>query len=122
MLKSAGTVKKLKSWNVGMRRVNRIVQQETQAGNTAFATGIYSDDVDILVHKGNQLVRVYEVTNYAMDGYIQMHRGVRYRNNLLRRDVEKVFVCSSDKNLAPLGGRRFFTQHGIKVVVKGYQD
>ena len=111
------------SWNIGMRRVNKIMEQEREAGFHARSTGIYSDTIDIFVFKGGELVRVYESTNYATKGYIQLNRGERYRNNLLQYPVEKVFVCSSDHNLRCLpGGRDFFEQHGIKVRVIGYQD
>ena len=119
----AGTVRNMKSWNIGMRRIRKILAEERDNGFRAVQTGMYSDDVDIYVFKGTQLVRVYEVTNYAKESYVQVERGERYRDNLLQYDdVEMVFVCSYDENLVPLGGRSFFTQHGIKVVVKGYQD
>ena len=114
--------RKLDAWNIGMRRVDKILAQERQAGYQAIATGMYSDTVDIVVYKGREIVRVYEVTNYAMGGYIQLERGNRYRDNLLKYPVEKVFVCSYDQNLVPLGGSSFFTQHGIQVRVVGYQD
>ena len=124
MLQFAGIVRNLQSWNTGMRRVNKILEEERQNGFQAEATGIYSNGADIFVHKGDRLVRVYEVTNYAKDGYIQLSRGERYRDNLRKYhpDVDNVFVCSYDENLIPLGGRSFFTQHGIRVVVKGCQD
>jgi len=124
MLQFTGIVRNLQAWKIGMRRVNKILEEERQNGFQAESTGIYSDGADILVHEGDRLVRVYESTNYATDGYIQVSKGERYRENLRKYhpDVEKVFVCSSEENLTPLGGRSFFTQHGIKVVVKGYQD
>ena len=122
ILEFAGITRNLASWNIGMRRIKKILIEEKRNGFRAIQTGMYSDDLDILVFRGEELVRVYEVTNYDVKGYIQRHTGARYKRNLLRWDVEKVFVCSSDKNLVPLGGRKFFTQHGIKVVVKGYQD
>ena len=111
------------AWNVGMRRVDKILAEERSKGFKAVATGMYSDTLDIFVFKGKELVRVYESTNYAMEGYIQPERGERYRDNLLEwDDVEKVFVCSSEHNLITLGGKDYFEKHGIKVVVKGYQD
>lgn len=123
ILEFAGAVRNLKSWNIGMRRIRKILAEERDNGFKAVATGMYSDDVDIYVFKGTQLVRVYEVTNYAKESYVQVERGERYRDNLLQYDdVEMVFVCSYDENLTSLGGKQFFTQHGIKVVVKGYQD
>ena len=116
-------VRSIQSWNIGMRRVNRIIEQERKAGFLARATGIYSDTIDIFVFKGEKLIRVYESTNYAMEGYIQIKRGERYKKNLLQYPVEKVFVCSSDNNLRCLpGGREYFEQHGIEVQVRGYQD
>ena len=122
VLEFASIPRNLDSWNIGMRRVNKIMEQEREAGFHARSTGIYSDTIDIFVFKGGELIRVYEVTNYAMKGYIQLDRGERYKNNLLQYPVEKVFVCSSDQNLIPLGGRDFFKQHGIEVRVMGYQD
>lgn len=122
VLAFASIPRRLDAWNIGMRRVNKILAQERQAGYQAIATGIYSDTVDIIVYKGREIVRVYEVTNYTKKGYIQLDRGNRYRGNLLQYDVEKVFVCSFDENLIPLGGKNFFTQHGIEVRVMGYQD
>lgn len=116
-------VRSIKSWNIGMRRVNKIMEQERKAGFHARSTGIYSDTIDIFVFKGEKLIRVYESTNYAMEGYIQIDRGERYKKNLLQYPVEKMFVCSSDHNLRCLpGGRKYFEQHGIKVQVRGYQD
>ena len=118
----AETVRNMKSWEIGMRRIRKILAEERGNGFRAVHTGMYSDGLDILVFRGDELVRVYEVTNFNVKGYIQSDRGERYKRNLLQWDVEKVFVCSSEDNLIPLGGRSFFTQHGIKVVVKGYQD
>lgn len=113
------------SWNIGMRRVDVIIQQEESQGYNAVATGMYSDTVDIFVFKGNQIVRVYESTNYGKpESYVQLTRAERYRDNLLEYDdVDRVFVCSHEDNLRYLpGGRDFFEQHGIEVRVIGYQD
>lgn len=122
VLRFASIPRSRKAWKIGMRRVSKIIGQERQRGFQAVPTGIYSDTVDIFVFKAIELIRVYEVTNYAMDGYIQLDRGKRYRDNLLQYPVQKVFVCSSDQNLVPLDGRNFFQQHGIQVRVMGYQD
>jgi hypothetical protein len=122
------------SWNTGMRRVNRIVEQENAQGNKAWATGMYSELPDILVFNedlcialgGNfdAVVRVYESTNYARpDEYIASERAVRYRDTLLKFKCKKIFVCSYEENLRYLdGGRQFFEQHGIEVRVMGNQD
>ena len=123
ILEFAGTVRNIKSWEIGMRRIKKILAEERGNGFRAVQTGMYSDGLDIFVFKGTELVRVYEVTNWAKSSYIQIDRGHRYRDNLLQYDdVDMVFVCSYDENLTSLGGERFFTQHGIEVVVKGYQD
>jgi len=53
------------SWNIGMRRVNKIADAERQAGFSVTTTGIYSDCLYILVHKGSKLVIVYESINYG---------------------------------------------------------
>lgn len=115
--------RKLESWNIGMRRVNKIVAQETRAGFQTTTTGMYSDGADILVFEGNMLVRVYEVTNYAKpEYYISQDKADRYRDNLLQYPVQRVFVCSYEENLNSIGGREFFEQHDIEVRVMGYQD
>ena len=120
----ASSPKSIEAWKIGMRRVNKIVQQERQAGFRAMPTGMYSDGADILVFLGDQLVRVYEVTNYkSPDFYIQLDRAVRYRDNLLESEGHKIFVCSYEENLKYLPGvKDFFEQHGIEVRVMGYQD
>ena len=113
------------SWNIGMRRVNRIVQEEHAAGFYAFATGMYSNGVDILVYDENyKLIKVYESANYAMNNYIDLKKATRYRNNLIQfPEQQKILVVSSDRNVDSLpGGKSFFTQHGIEVRVEGYQD
>ena len=123
MLSFAKTVRNLKSWEIGMRRIRKILAEEKSNGFRAVHTGMYSDGLDIFVFKGTELVRVYEVTNWAKKSELQEDRGKRYRDNLLQySDVDMVFVCSYNENLEKLGGSSFFTQHGIRVVVKGYQD
>jgi len=122
ILEFAGIRRNRNSWNIGLRRVKKILAEERGNGFRAMHTGMYSDDLDVLVFRGEELVRVYEVTNYNVNGYIQLEKGERYKRNLLQWDVERVFVCSYEENLRTLGGRSFFTQHGIKVVVMGYQD
>jgi len=120
-----GFPKKLASWNIGMRRVRKILTAERQAGFSARATGIYSDDVDVLVHEGNLLVRVYESTNYKKpEFYIQPSKANRYKNNLTKYppSVQKIMIVSYDKNLEKVGGKQYFEQHGIEVKVIGYQD
>lgn len=113
------------SWNIGMRRVNKIIEQERKRGFRAFGTGMYSSSVDILVLGNNgKLVRVYEATNQRKPQFfIPLSRANRYRNNLLSFDVERIFVCSFETNLRYLpGGRDFFEQHGIEVRVMDGQD
>lgn len=122
------------AWNIGMRRVDRIVQQEESNGYKAMATGLYSTVPDIIVIDPNtnyasssnydSIVRVYEVTNYnSRDEYVQLSRAVRYRDTLLKFRAEKIFVCSYEENLRYLpGGRDFFEQHGIEVWIVGAQD
>ncbi len=114
-----------KSWEIGMRRVNKIADMERRAGFSVTPTGMYSDGADILVFRNNELVRVYEVTNWGKpEYYIQPDRANRYLRNLLKYppSVQKIFVCSYEENLDTVGGKSFFTQHGIKVQVRGYQD
>ena len=112
------------AWNIGMRRVNKIIKQERKKGLRAIATGIYSHTVDILVLNKNKIIRVYEVTNFSKPRmFINEQRAERYRNNLLSFDVERILVCSFEENLRYLpGGRHFFEQHGIQVRVMDYQD
>lgn len=117
-------VRSIQSWNRGMLRVNKIADAERRAGFSVTTTGMYSDGVDILVHKNGKLVRVYESTNYGKpEFYIQPIRAKRYRDNLLQYHAEKILVCSYEENLEKIhGGRKYFEQHGIKVQVRGYQD
>lgn len=124
MILTLATARNIDAWNIGMRRVNRIIANERRAGFSAYATGIYSNTVDIFVHKNKMLVRVYESTNYCRTSYVAKARAQRYKNNLLSYpDVQKVFVCSYTVNLKLIpGGINYFTQHGIKVQVMGYQD
>jgi hypothetical protein len=122
------------AWNIGMRRVNRIIDDEDGSGYPAWATGTYSHLPDILVINYERalelgesfvpIVRVYEVTNYAKkEEYVQLDRGKRYLNTLLFFSCEKIFVCSYEENLRYLPNRRkYFEQHGIEVRVIGYQD
>lgn len=114
------------SWNIGMRRVNKVIDQERKNGFKAVATGIYSSSVDILVYdKKNRLVRVYESTNQRKPKFfIPLSRANRYKNNLLSfNDVQKILICSFETNLRYLpGGRDFFEQHGIEVRVMDGQD
>ena len=122
------------SWTIGMRRVDKIVEQEESNGYIAISTGIYSHLADIIVIDPNMtlppdsnydpIVRVYEVTNYnSPDEYIQLARAERYRDNLIQFKAKKIFVCSYEENLRYLpDGRGFFEQHGIEVRVVGAQD
>jgi len=116
---------KRESWNIGKRRVDKIKDWERKQGNRAESTGMYSDGADIMVYRGNELVRVYESTNYKKpEYYVQPKRAERYRRNLVQYppSVQKVFVCSHEKNMDKIGGRGYFTQHGIQVQVVGHQD
>jgi hypothetical protein len=120
-----GSPKNRKSWEIGMRRVNKIVDAERRAGLFVNTTGMYSDGVDILVFRNNELVRVYEATNWGKPEYhLQPDRADRYLRNLLKYppSVQKIFVCSYENNLDAVGGRGYFEQHGIEVRVMGYQD
>lgn len=110
------------SWNVGMRRVNRVKEYEEAQGFRAWGTGAYSNLPDILVFNDEEkLVRVYEVTNYAKpEFYISRAKAERYRDTLLQFKCQKVFVCSFESNL--LDGKEYFTKHEINVVVVGHQD
>ena len=118
------------AWNIGMRRVNRIIEAENSLGYKALATGLYSSIPDIIVFDNNSsgntdtIVRVYEVTNYAARAeYIQLSRCERYRDTLLQFRAHKIFVCSFEENLRYLrGGADFFKQHGIEVRFAGNQD
>jgi hypothetical protein len=113
------------AWKIGMRRVDKIVQAESQKGFVAVPTGMYSKDVDIYVYYQNTIIRVYECTNYGDPKfYIHISRAERYKRNLLNwQDVERILVCSFDDNLRYLPGKKaYFTDVGIKVIVKGYQD
>jgi hypothetical protein len=118
------------AWNIGMRRVNRIIEAENSHGYNALATGLYSSIPDIIVFDNNSsgntdtIVRVYEVTNYAARAeYIQLSRCERYRDTLLQFRAHKIFVCSFEENLRYLrGGADFFKQHGIEVRFAGNQD
>ena len=118
------------AWNIGMRRVNRIIEAENSLGYKALATGLYSNIPDIIVFDNNSsgntdtIVRVYEVTNYAARAeYIQLSRCERYRDTLLQFRAHKIFVCSFEENLRYLhGGADFFRQHGIEVRFAGNQD
>jgi hypothetical protein len=120
-------VRKTESWKIGMKRVDKIVEEEAGNGFQAVPTGIYSDGADIEIFNPSRsiLVRVYEVTNYkSPEEYVKKDRAERYRRNLLKYpESEKVFVCSYEENLRYLpGGKAFFTEFGIKVIVKGNQD
>jgi hypothetical protein len=110
------------SWNVGMRRVNRIREYEEAQGLKAWGTGAYSNLPDIIVFNDVfMLVKVYEVTNYAKpEFYISRVKAARYRDTLLQFPCEKLFVCSFESNL--LDGKDYFEKHGIKVIVVGHQD
>jgi len=122
------------AWNIGMRRVNTIIEMENSQGFKALATGLYSSIPDIIVFDNNfnpilcgntdTIVRVYEVTNYAARAeYIQLSRCERYRDTLLQFRAHKIFVCSFEENLRYLhGGADFFRQHGIEVRFAGNQD
>jgi hypothetical protein len=122
------------AWNIGMRRVQKIVDTENALGYTALATGLYSTIPDIIVFdlninpglgfKADMVVRVYEVTNYASKAeYIQLARAERYRDTLLKFQAHKIFVCSFEENLRYLtGGKRFFEEHDIEVRFAGNQD
>lgn len=122
------------AWNIGMRRVNRIIEVENSQGYKALATGLYSNIPDIIVFDDNfnpilgenidTIIRVYEVTNYAARAeYIQLSRCERYRDTLLKFRAHKIFVCSFEENLRYLpGGADFFRQHGIEVRFAGNQD
>ncbi len=110
------------AWNVGMRRVNRIKEYEEAQGFRAWGTGAYSNLPDVLVFdEDERLVRVYESTNYASpEYYISREKAERYRDTLLQFKCDKVLVVSFESNL--LDGKEYFTRHGIKVLVMGYQD
>jgi hypothetical protein len=113
------------AWNIGMRRVEKIIEEEKLKGFKVFGTGMYSKDVDILVFSGNTVKKVYEVTNYASPTeYVRSDRAERYKGNLLSwDDVERIFVCSYEENLRYLNGRRkYFEDSGITVQVVGHQD
>lgn len=118
-------VRNMQSWNIGMRRVNKIANAERKAGFSVTTTGIYSDGVDILVFRNRELVRVYEATNWGKpDYYLQTDRAEGYLDhfNQYPDSVEKIFVCSYEENLDSVGGKSFFERHGIEVRVMGYQD
>ena len=119
------------SWNIGMRRVNRIIEDEKANGYSAFASGMYTNLPDILVYDYDpaivlerpidHMVRVYEVTNYrSPDFYIAKSKAQRYLNTLLQFRCEKIVVVSFELNIP--GGKDFFEQYGIEVQVRGYQD
>jgi len=122
------------AWNVGMRRVKRIIEEEESQGYRAYATGQYVEIADIFVIDPNpntplggshdHIIKVYEVTNYGLPQfYIQKRRAEEYRDHLLQFKAQKIFVCSFEENLRYLeGGRRFFEDHGIEVRVMGSQD
>ncbi len=122
------------AWNIGMRRVNKIIEMEKAQGYIALATGLYSTIPDIMVFDLNNspglipnadtIVRVYEVTNYATTSeYVQLSRAERYRDTLLKFRAHKIFTCSFEENLRYLtGGKRFFEEHGIEVKFAGNQD
>jgi hypothetical protein len=120
------------AWNIGMRRVNKIIEMENAQGFKALATGLYSSVPDIIVLDDNPdlgenidtIIRVYEVTNYASESeFVQLPRAERYRDTLLRFKAQKIFVCSFESNLRYLrGGAEFFRQHGIEVRFFGNQD
>jgi hypothetical protein len=122
------------AWNVGMRRVQRIMDEEQANGFNAWSTGLHSNLPDILVYDDSltlvmgantdSLVRVYECTNYRDKKlYIPKDRHQRYRDTLLQFKAEKYLVCSFEENLryVPMG-KLYYTQHGIHVVFVGYQD
>lgn len=119
------TPKKRKSWLIGMRRVNQILDYERKCGFRADATGIYSDGADILVYEGNMLVRVYEATNYKKpEYYIQQSKADRYKKNLTQYppSVKKILVVSYEENLSKVGGKQSFEEEGIEVRIIGKQD
>jgi hypothetical protein len=112
------------AWDISMLRVDKIVEKEEQNGFVAVKTGMSSPAVDILVLNGDRVIRVYEVTNYRQTTYVPLNRAIRYKNNLLAYpNADKIFVCSFEENLRYLPGSfKFFTMHGIKVQIVGYQD
>lgn len=122
------------AWNIGMRRVKKIIEMENALGYTALATGLYSTIPDIIVFDLNSnpslglntdtVIRVYEVANYASrHEYVQLTRAERYRDSLLKFKAHKIFVCSFEENLRYLsGGADFFRQYGIEVRFVGNQD
>lgn len=113
---------KMNPWNVGMRRVNKIVEWENKRGLNAWWTGMYTTLPDIIVFDEDfRLVRVYESTNYATpELYINREKAERYLKTLMQFNCEKIVVVSYESNL--LDGKEYFEKHGIKVVVKGHQD
>lgn len=118
------------SWNIGMRRVNKIIEQEDGNGYPAFATGMYTKLPDILVFDYDPaigggvflpMVRVYESTNYKYPHfYITKSKAQRYLNTLVQFRCEKIVVVSYESNIP--GGKDFFEKHGIEVQIRGYQD
>jgi len=109
-------------WKVGMRRVNKIIGLERKRGLNAWWTGMYTELPDIIVFDEDfRLVRVYEATNYASpEYYISREKAERYLTTLLKFNCDKVLVVSFESNLQD--GKEYFTKHGIKVTVVGYQD
>ena len=104
----------MNTWEIGKRRVDKILGEERVKGYRAFDTGMYTDTLDIFVLEKNKdkLVRVYEVTNYSHDTYMTVETATRYKNNLLQFYVEKIFVCSYEYNLRYVtGGKHFFGKY-----------
>ncbi|MHA2182749.1 MAG: hypothetical protein ACXAAH_15115, partial [Promethearchaeota archaeon] len=121
------------SWNIGMRRVNKILDEEEKLGHKAWATGLHSNMPDVIVinpdanlglnQSLDSIIRVYEATNYSTPQmYISLDRAERYRDTLLQFNAEKILVCSYEENLRYIGGAWYFEKCGIKVRIIGYQD
>jgi hypothetical protein len=115
----------MNTWEIGKRRVDKILSEERAKGYRAYDTGMYTDTLDIFVFAKNKdkLVRVYEVTNYAENTYMTQETANRYRDNLLQFSVERIFVCSYEYNLRyVMGGTDFFERAGIEVRIMNCQD
>lgn len=116
-----GIAHAVEPFTVGMSRVNKIIQEERDAGFNAWGTGRDCECPDIFVHDNNsQLVRVYEVTNYAKPTYyFDKARTARYLRTLLSFNCHRILVASF---LSNVGDTLLWTDNDIEIMIRGEQE
>ena len=103
---------------VGDLRQKNLAMVLREWGFNVITGSISTNDCDLWVNRGKQLVALIECLNWGKTSYMKSDRERRIIKNLSKTDCPKYLICSFPKNIK---STKNLDSNGVKIIYLGFQ-